>query len=156
VPLVHRIAVIIGSAAFVGGLFWGGTQPQEAESSHRAASRFHLAVTALALAIISAFHGLERTPLIAAVELAAGAYLILLAPGIQITYLLIGSGTSSLERLGWGIAISMGAVPVALMWLIWLGIAPTREVVLGLATGLVVVGACLVHLLPDRFNLQNS
>lgn len=150
VPVVYRITVIVGGAAFVVGLLWGTTPNQQTMSRGRAASRFHLAIAAAALALVAALHGAERTTLVSATELVAGAYLILLAPGIQVTYLLLGEATAALERLGWGVALSMAIVPLALMWLIWLGVSPTREAVLVAVAVLIAVSAGVVNLLPDR------
>ena len=155
VPPVYRVAVLIGTAAFVGGLFWGRTRPQEEQGSWREASRRHLAITALAVATVLLLHELERIPPLAAVQIAAGGYLILFAPGIQMTYVLVPRALA-LERVAWGVALSMAVVPMTLMWLIWLGVPPTREVIVGMAVALTVAAACLVHLLPDKVTQQRS
>jgi len=150
VPLAYRAAIVIGSAAFAGGLLWGDVRPGEAQPSWRAASQRHLAAAALALAAVFALHGLERTTLVVAVQVAAGGYLVLVAPGIQLACL-FAPEASALERLGWGLALSMAAVPVALMWLVWVGVPPQREAILGAAAALTAMAACLAHFVPDRF-----
>jgi hypothetical protein len=153
-PLVYRVVVLAGSVAAIAGLLLKPDDYKPENWSPQSASQAQLVLTVLALVLITALHSIEETWMVQFAKIVVGGYLVILAPGMQLGYLLAPQA-EPLERVAWGGALSMAAIPLALLWLLWLGVSPTREVVLTAAAGIAVVGCALIHLVPVAQDLED-